>query len=83
MKNYTTQTAAYKATTIDTRLLDAYKINTEKLFVKGTSIADVIENSSNKGINNAVRISTTIGSIKNNSTVSSDNYTFYLSGGVL
>lgn len=35
MKNYTTQTAALKATTIDTRLLDAKQINTEKLFING------------------------------------------------
>ena len=35
MKNYTTQTAALKATTIDTRLLDAKHIDTEKLFING------------------------------------------------
>ena len=36
MKNYTTQTAALKATTVDTRLLDAKQIDTERLFIKGT-----------------------------------------------
>ena len=36
MSNYTTQTAALKATTVDTRLLDAKKIDTERLFIKGT-----------------------------------------------
>jgi hypothetical protein len=35
MKNYTTQTAALKATTIDTRLLDAKRIDTKKLFING------------------------------------------------
>ena len=35
MSNYTTQTAALKATTIDTRLLDAKQIDTKKLFVNG------------------------------------------------
>ena len=35
MKNYTTQTAALKATTVDTRLLDAKQIDTEKLFING------------------------------------------------
>ena len=36
MSNYTTQTAALKATTVDTRLLDAKQIDTERLFIKGT-----------------------------------------------
>lgn len=36
MKNYTTKTAALKATTIDTRLLDANQIDTKKLFINGT-----------------------------------------------
>ena len=36
MKNYTTQTAALKATTVDTRLLDAKQIDTKKLFINGT-----------------------------------------------
>ena len=35
MKNYTTQTASLKATTIDTRLLDAKQIDTKKLFING------------------------------------------------
>ena len=35
MSNYTTQTAALKATTIDTRLLDAKQIDTKKLFING------------------------------------------------
>ena len=35
MKNYTTQTAALKATTVDTRLLDAKQIDTKKLFING------------------------------------------------
>lgn len=36
MSNYTTQTAALKATTVDTRLLDAKQIDTKKLFINGT-----------------------------------------------
>lgn len=36
MKNYTTQTAALKATTVDARLLDAKQIDTKKLFINGT-----------------------------------------------
>lgn len=35
MKNYTTQTAALKAVTIDTHLLDAHKIDTKKLYING------------------------------------------------
>ena len=62
MKNYTTKTAALKATTIDTRILD-----TKILKVNGESLEDVILQTSPKGINNAVRISTTIGSIKDKS----------------
>ena len=58
MKNYTTQTAALKATTVDTRILD-----TKILKVNVESLEDVILQTSPKGINNAVRISTTIGSI--------------------
>ena len=41
MRNYTTQTAALKATTIDTRLLDAKRIDTQKLFVNGVSIDEL------------------------------------------
>ena len=58
MKNYTTRTAALKATTIDTRILD-----TKILKVNGESLKDVILQTSPKGINNAVKISTTLGSI--------------------
>lgn len=36
MKNYTTQTASLKVTTIDTRKIDAKQIDTEKLFINGT-----------------------------------------------
>lgn len=35
MKNYTTQTAALKAVTIDTTKLDAKQIDTKKLFING------------------------------------------------
>ena len=35
MSNYTTQTAALKAVTIDTTTIDAKRIDTEKLFVNG------------------------------------------------
>lgn len=35
MKNYTTQTAALKAVTIDAHLLDAHKIDTKKLYING------------------------------------------------
>ena len=63
MKNYTTKTAALKATTIDTRLLDAKRIDTQKLFIGGSTLEEVILQTSPKGINNAVKISTTLGSI--------------------
>lgn len=63
MKNYTTKTAALKATTIDTRTLNAKRIDTQKLFVGGSTLEEVILQTSPKGINNAVRISTTLGSI--------------------
>lgn len=49
MRNYTTKTAALKATIIDTRLLDAKRIDTEKLFVNGESIKEV-------GINTYVQV---------------------------
>lgn len=78
MKNYTTRTASLKAITIDTRLL-----NTEKLNINGETLEDVILRTSPKGINNAVKISTTIGSIKNDSTVTSGDYQIGLEGGVL
>lgn len=35
MSNYTTQTAALKAVTIDTTTVDAKRIDTKKLFVNG------------------------------------------------
>ena len=41
MSNYTTQTTALKATTIDTRLLDAKRIDTEKLFVNGQAVENL------------------------------------------
>ena len=66
MKNYTTQTAALKATTVDTRLLNAKRIDTEKMFINGESLEDVILQTSPKGINNAVKISTTLGSVLGN-----------------
>lgn len=78
MSNYTTKTAALKATTIDTRLLDA-KI----LKINGESLKDVILQTAPKGINNAVKISTTFGSIKNDSTVTSGDYQIGLVGGML
>ena len=45
MKNYTTKTAALKATTIDTRLLDAKRIDTQKLFVNGENVTDLLDSS--------------------------------------
>ena len=48
MKNYTTQTAALKATTIYTRLLDAKQINTEKLFINGVPF-DELQGSGGSG----------------------------------
>lgn len=83
MKNYTTQTAALKATTIDTRFLDVSRVDAKKLFVNGESLEDVILQTSPKGVNNAVKISTTIGSIKNDSIVISGDYQISLSGGIL
>jgi hypothetical protein len=35
MSNYTTKTAALKATKIDSRVLDAKQIDTKKLFING------------------------------------------------
>jgi hypothetical protein len=78
MKNYTTRTAALKATTIDTRILD-----TKILKINGESLKDVILQTAPKGINNAFKISTTIGSIKNDSTVTSGDYQIGLVGGML
>lgn len=66
MRNYTTKTAALKATTIDTRALNAKRIDTDKIFINGESLEDVILQTSPKGINNAVKISTTLGSVLGN-----------------
>lgn len=41
MSNYTTQTAALKAVTIDTTTVDAKRIDTKKLFVNGVSIDEL------------------------------------------
>jgi hypothetical protein len=41
MSNYTTQTAALKAVTIDTAKIDAKRIDTKKLFVNGVSIDEL------------------------------------------
>lgn len=66
MSNYTTKTAALKAVTIDTRLLDTKRIDTQKLFVGGSTLEEVILQTSPKGINNAVKLSTTLGSVLEN-----------------
>ena len=65
MRNYTTQTAALKTVTIDTHKLDANRINSKKIFLNGAPIEEVISANSSSGINNAVKISTTIGDILN------------------
>ena len=77
MKNYTTQTAALKATTVDTRILD-----TKFLKVNGESLEDVILQTAPKGINNAVRISTTLGSVLENDVTIGD-FTVGIWGGIL
>lgn len=41
MSNYTTQTAALKAVTIDTTTIDAKRIDTKKLFVNGVPIDEL------------------------------------------
>lgn len=41
MSNYTTQTAALKAVTIETAKIDAKRIDTQKLFVNGVSIDEL------------------------------------------
>lgn len=41
MKNYTTQTAALKATTIDARKINAKQIDTEKLYINGVSFDEL------------------------------------------
>ena len=78
MSYYTTKTASLRATAIDTR-----KINTKKLVINGELLEDVILQTSPKGINTAVKISTTFGSIKNDSTVTSGDYQIGLEGGML
>ena len=42
MSNYTTQTAALKAVTIDTTTVDAKRIDTKKLFVNGQNIIEML-----------------------------------------
>ena len=76
MKNYTTQTAALKATTIDTRILD-----TKILKINGESLEDIISQTSPKGSNNAVKISTNYGSIKNNYSVINGSFRIRLEDG--
>ena len=49
MSNYTTQTAALKAVTIDTTTIDAKRIDTKKLFVNGVSI-DELQGSGGSGV---------------------------------
>ena len=75
MKNYTTQTASLKATTIDTRILDTKFLN-----VNGESLEDVILQTAPKGINNAVRISTTLGSVLENEVTIGDFIVGLLAG---
>lgn len=50
MSNYTTQTAALKAVTIDTTTIDAKRIDTKKLFVNGVSI-DELQGGGGNGTN--------------------------------
>ena len=54
MKNYTTQTAALKATTVDTRLLDAKRIDTQKLYVNGVSIDELQSGGGSGGVSDEV-----------------------------
>lgn len=82
MSNYTSKTAALKATTIDTHLLDAKHITTKKILINGSSLEDVILATSPKGINNAVKISTTIGNI-HNTTITNGTYNVSLTNGIL
>lgn len=49
MSNYTTQTAALKAVTIDTTTIDAKRIDTKKLFVNGVSI-DELQGGGSSGV---------------------------------
>lgn len=77
MNNYTTRTAALKATTINSRILD-----TKILKVNGESLKDIILQTAPKGINNTVRISTTIGSIKDES-VNNGIFSIRLTNGTL
>lgn len=41
MSNYTTHAASFKSTTIDTRALNAKRIDTQKLFVNGQSVENL------------------------------------------
>lgn len=76
MSNYTTKTAALKATTVDTRLLDAKRIDTKSLFINNESLETVIYNSS-RYVNNAVKISSAFSSCVNQ-YVSDGEYEFTL-----
>ena len=58
MSAYTTKTASLRATLLDTRSINAKKINAEHIYLDGVSIKDV-----NKPINNAIKLTTNIGSI--------------------
>ena len=80
MSNYTTKTAALKAVTIDTTTVDAKRIDTKKLFVNGSTLEEVILQTSPKGINNAVRFSTTFGSIKDKE-IQQDEWYIGINGG--
>lgn len=80
MSNYTTKTAALKATTIDAHLLDAKHITTKKILINGTSVEELI--AANKGINNASKVSTNIGSVLG-TTVTDGLYNISIIDGVL
>ena len=80
MSNYTTKTAALKATTIDTHLLDAKHVVAKKVLINGTSVEELI--AANKGINNASKVSTNIGSVLG-TTVTDGLYNISIIGGAL
>lgn len=77
MKNYTTKTAALKATTIDTRKIDAKQIATEKIYINGelfdpsTIETDVV-----------TKLTFTVSSVNNN-TLSYEGYQINLTNGTL
>ena len=63
--------------------MDSNRINAKKFFLNGATIEEIIAANSSKGINNAVKISTTIGDILNGQFSDGSFVTTISSQGVL